>query len=226
MRFLDSSSPRPFGKAQGRPEFTEGRLRSGSSSLGMTKKNMSTYRTLGLILKKTDRGEADQLFSIYTKDRGKILALGKGAKKIQSKLSSSLPYFAVIDLMIAPGKNNDHIAGASLLKNFSAIKTELKKTILASFALEVVDKITKLSQPDPKIFILLAKYLAVLNDNFFTKKEWQVVKQAFVIKLLSLLGLAPNTAVASDIKKLNYFLKDHLDSELQTEKFLVKIFKT
>ena len=30
------------------------------------------YRTYGFLLKKTDRGETDQLFNIYTKDFGKL----------------------------------------------------------------------------------------------------------------------------------------------------------
>jgi len=35
------------------------------------------YRTQGIFLKKEDRGEADQLFTIYTKDYGKLEILGK-----------------------------------------------------------------------------------------------------------------------------------------------------
>ncbi|MFA6254913.1 MAG: DNA repair protein RecO [Patescibacteria group bacterium] len=184
---------------------------------------MSTYQTIGLILKKTDHAEADQLFSIYTQNYGKVIALGRGTKKIQSKLNSSLKMFGLIDLMIAPGKNYSHIAGAVLVTNFPRLGMDLKKIVLGSFALELVDKLTETDQPDSNIFNLLAKYLSVVNDNLFKDKEWRVVKQAFIIKLLSLLGLAPNASIAADPKKLNQFLKNQLEAELQTEKFLVKM---
>lgn len=35
------------------------------------------YRTQGIFLKKQDRGQADELFIIYTKDFGKLEILGK-----------------------------------------------------------------------------------------------------------------------------------------------------
>lgn len=181
---------------------------------------MATYQTLGIILKKTDRGEVDQLFNIYTAQRGKVIALGRGTKKIQSKLNGSLGQFSRLNLMIAPGKNYDHIAGAVVEENFSKIKNDLKKIILASFGLELVDKLTKTGQSEPKIFVLLSKYLEALNVNSFSDKEWQTIKQAFVIKLLSLLGFQPKPDIASDSKKLDIFLKQQLDFPLLTEKFL------
>jgi len=182
-----------------------------------------TYQTQGIILKKTDFGETDQLFSIYTNSQGKVIALGRGTKKIQSKLSGSLQQFCLLDLMIAPGKNCSHIAGVTLAKNFSGIRNDLKKIILGSFALELIDKFTQPAQPDTSIFILLSKYLVAINDNLFSEKEWRLIKQAFIVKLLSLLGLAPGAEIASDSKRLNQFLKNYLDSELQTEKFLIRM---
>ncbi len=184
---------------------------------------MSTYQTQGIILKKTDYAEADQLFSIYTQDYGKVMALGRGTKKIQSKLNGNLKQFSLIDLMIAPGKNYSHVAGAVLSKNFSKIDGDFKKIVLGSFALELVDKLTKTDEPDSNIFNLLAKYLTAVNDHSFNDKEWRVVKQAFIIKLLSLLGFAPPVSVATDQKKLNQFLQSHLEVELQTEKFLIRM---
>lgn len=183
-----------------------------------------TYQTHGIILKKTDHKEADQLFSIYTLKQGKILALGRGTKKISSKLNPHLQTFSVVDLMIASGKNYDHIAGVLTVKIFLNIKKDLKKIILGNFALEIVDKLTKPGQPDSKIFILLSKYFEAINNNLFTDNEWQIIKQAFVIKLLSLLGFKPTVDIAEDSKRLDNFLKQHLEAELQTDKFLIKIF--
>ena len=182
-----------------------------------------TYQTLGIILKKADQVEADQLFSIYPERNVKVLAIGRGTKKIRSKLNGSLRYFAVLDLLVASGKRYDHIAGVQVITNFPAIQNDLKKIILASFALELVEKLTKVGQPDDKIFTLLLKYFSALGGNSFGDQEWQIIRRAFMVKLLSLLGFAPQDEIISDVKKLDNFLKNHLDSELLTEKFLVKI---
>lgn len=187
------------------------------------KKTMSTYQTLGIILKKTDFGEADQLLNIYTQSHGKIIALGKGTKKIQSKLSSGLQYFSLINLMVAWGKNYDHIAGVELARIFSGIAIDLKKIILASYALELVDQLTKPNQPDIKIFTLLSKYLLALNDNSFTFKEWQIVRQAFVVKLLTILGFQPPKEIIAEPNRIDVFLKQNLDLALRSENFFSKI---
>lgn len=42
------------------------------------------YRTQGLFIKEEDRGEANQLFTIFTKDFGKLEILGKAIRKISS----------------------------------------------------------------------------------------------------------------------------------------------
>ena len=184
---------------------------------------MATFQSPGIILKKTDRGEFDQLFNIYCEKKGKIVALGRGTKKIQSKLNGNLQQFGIINLMIANGKNYDHIASAQLVENFSGIKKDFKKIILASFSLELVEKLTKPGQGEPKVFILLKRFLEAVNNNSLSDREWRGVLQAFVTKLLSILGFQPSADVAADIKKLDKFLKKHLDSQLQTEKFLVKM---
>ena len=44
------------------------------------------YRTKGFILKKRNQGEANQLFTVFTKDFGRIEILGKSIRKITSKL--------------------------------------------------------------------------------------------------------------------------------------------
>lgn len=183
---------------------------------------MSTYYTKGIILTQTDRGEADQLFSIYTQSNGKVLALGRATKKIQSKLNPSLQQFAVLELMIAVGKGYDHIAAVKIEKNFAEIKNDLKKIVLGSYALELVDKLTKIDSPDPKIFTLLTKYFTALEENSFEDSEWKVVRQAFAVKLLTLLGLEPTEEVIADAKKLDNFLINQLDEQLNTEQFMLK----
>ncbi|NUM25035.1 MAG: DNA repair protein RecO [Candidatus Buchananbacteria bacterium] len=184
---------------------------------------MSTHNLLGIILRQADYREADQLFNIYTDTSGKIMALGRGTKKVSSKLNCQLQSFSVINLMIAPGKNFDHIAGADIQHNFLHLKTDFKKSILACFALELVDVLTKTGEPDSRIYSLLFKYLSALDQNNFTDSEWQVIRHAFIIKLLTLLGLAPGADIMADAKKLNAFLDSHLDFPLNTEKFISKM---
>jgi len=62
------------------------------------------YRTQGLILKKEDQGEADLLFTIYTKDFGKLEILGRAIRKISSKLRSGAEIFYLSEVEFIQGK--------------------------------------------------------------------------------------------------------------------------
>ena len=57
------------------------------------------YTTEGIILKKIDVGEANALFTIYTKDYGKIRAVAQGVKKEGAKLQGHLEPLAPINDM-------------------------------------------------------------------------------------------------------------------------------
>jgi len=179
------------------------------------------YQAQGIILRKTDWKETGQLFSIYTKDFGKIEAVSRGSKKILSKLNCHLQFFAVVDLSWVKAKTFDQLTGALISENFINIKNDLKKIMVASFGLELVDKLTKQNQPDEKIFILLTKFLGLINDNLITSAvDEKKVKELFIIKLMGLLGYEPKGEVTQSSARLKLFLKDHLDQELKTDRFM------
>jgi DNA repair protein RecO (recombination protein O) len=159
------------------------------------------YKTQGIILRRRDYRENDGLFSIYTRERGKIEAVAKGVKKIKSKMSPHLVYFSSIELMIARGKKFDQIAGATMIKNFSGIKSDLSTIILASFCLEAIDALIKVEHKDERIWKLLNEFLEIFeikNSKLEKSPPPPLVRgdkgglaRAFSLKLLSYLGYTP-----------------------------------
>jgi DNA repair protein RecO (recombination protein O) len=170
-----------------------------------------TRQVKGIILKKYDYRESDRLFIIYTDELGKIEAVAKGVRKIKSKMAGHLDLFSVIDLMVAPGKIYYQIAGADRIKNFSNIKSDLVKTVLASFCLEVADGFTKPEHPDFKIYDLLQEVLEIFNNGKIKDfLKIYVLSKFFVLKLLAFLGWTPELYSCVKCKKKivpngNYF---------------------
>ena len=175
-----------------------------------------TYQTTGIILKIIDRGEADQIFNIYTKDKGKIVALGRGTKKIQSKLNGQLQPFSLVYLMVASGKKYDHIAGAENIKNFLKIKKSIRKIILGSYAMELVDKMTRENESEPEIFDLLVRFFEAIELAEMDGKIIEAYRQNFLIKLFSILGLTPPPEIICSKNKLAKFSQEHLECELKS----------
>ncbi|MBI5071724.1 DNA repair protein RecO [Candidatus Falkowbacteria bacterium] len=161
-----------------------------------------TRLTKGIILRKQDYRESDRLFVIYTNELGKIEAVAKGVRKIKSKMAGHLELFSIINLMVAPGKTYYQIAGAEREKNFLNIKSDLGKTVLGSFCLEVVDIFTKTDHPDLKIYELLYEILEIFDNgkmkNFL---KMYSLSKFFTLKLLSSLGWTPELYTCVKCKK-------------------------
>ena len=121
------------------------------------------YRTEGYILKKTDLREADQLFTIYTKDYGKIDVLGRAIRKIKSKLRSGAELFYLSEIEFIQGKAYKTLTDAILIDKFKDIRNDLEKTKTAGQIVESLDNLIKAPESDEKIWDLLEDTFKKIN---------------------------------------------------------------
>jgi len=124
------------------------------------------YRTQGLFLKKEDRGESDQLFTIYTKDFGKLEILGKAIRKITSKLRSGADIFYFSEIEFIQGKNQKTLTDAILINKFKNISADLDKFETTDKISEVLNELIKRNEPDERIWHLLLETFDRLNVGF------------------------------------------------------------
>ena len=140
------------------------------------------YRTSGYVIKKTDLWEADQLFTIYTKDYGKISVLARSIRKIKSKLRSGIDIFYLSEIEFIKGKNYKTLTDTKIIdKNQDDFAVKMKIA-------EVLDQLIKAPEKDDKIFNLLAD-----SFNNCTKSDLvQMVYHYFFWNLLNFLGYQIN----------------------------------
>jgi len=149
------------------------------------------YRTQGLIFKKEDRGEADQLFTIYTKDFGKLEILGKAIRKISSKLRSGIEIFYLSEIEFIQGKTYKTLTDAILIEKFQNFRKDLEKLDIAYRASEVLDNFVKGEESDEKIWNLLLEVFEKLNDLQFIIYNLQLLYYYFFWNLILILGYKP-----------------------------------
>ncbi len=76
------------------------------------------YTTDGIILKRTNFGEANVLLYVLTKDLGLILASAQSARLSVSKLSPSLQEYSYVSLTCIKGKNGWKVTNVMERQNF------------------------------------------------------------------------------------------------------------
>ncbi len=131
------------------------------------------YRTQGFILKKIDRGETDQLFTIYTEDFGKLEILGKAIRKTSSKLRSGAEIFYLSEIEFIQGKTHKTLTDAILIDKFKNLRKSLKRLATAYKISEVLDAMLKGQESDEKIWGLLSEVFEKLNNPRMLNTEYQ-----------------------------------------------------
>lgn len=145
------------------------------------------YSSEGIILARKNLGEADRILTVLSKKYGKVSLIGKGIRKLKSKKRGSLEVFSHVSLAAARGRSLDILTEVESVDNFSRIRESLRKTAVAYFFVETVDKLTKDEEKNEILFKLLLEYLKDLETSTALKK----LRLEFVEEVLIHLGFWP-----------------------------------
>ncbi len=162
------------------------------------------YRSQGVVLEKVDRKEADQLFTIYTKDFGKLKVLGRGIRKISSKLRPGIELLYLSEIEFIQGKAGKTLTDAVLIEKFQNINSDLEKINITSSILEIFDTFIRGEEPQENIWNLLVKTLRQLNIKDINIQKQRLIYHYSFWNFLSLLGYKPELyRCATCQKRLN-----------------------
>ena len=166
--------------------------------IGLLNKKMreESYNTPAIVLKRQDYREYDSLVSFYTRRFGKVSLIARGTKKISSKLAGHIEPLDLVDLLVIKGRGRDYVGSSLSREDFLQIKSDLNKIYYAGAALRLFDRFTEENEPDEALFLLLASYLAILEDwpaDILPKESGELLFAFLTIKLLSISGYRPET---------------------------------
>lgn len=154
-------------------------------------------RHSGLIIRETDVGESDRIVTILTADNGLIRAFARGSKKIKSKLFSSTRIFTYGDFMLQKGKDKYIVTDAVRKSGFFSRIDDIKKLALAQYVCEFCSLSVPQEEPDGRGEILRLA-LNTLYAIEKTDKPLYIIKPAFELRMLSLLGYCPDVSGCGD----------------------------
>ena len=147
------------------------------------------YTTQGLVLKKTSVGEADAIFTIYTKDYGKIRAMAQGVKKEEAKLKGHLEPLNLVRLGFVLGKNGERLTGASSLNHWLDTKSNWNKTSAAYRLADWVDRSCLVGEKDEELWnLLIGSFQELESLKSLTAFDHSRFMRDFEKKLSGVLG--------------------------------------
>lgn len=149
-----------------------------------------TERTLkvdAVVLRHADWGEADRLLTLYSREHGKLRAIAKGVRKIQSRKAGHLEPFTRATIMLAKGHDLWIVTQAEAIDLYQPIREELQKMGQAAYVVELLDRFTYEEGQNWQLYKLLTETLERLStgeDDFISIRYYEM-------RLLELLGYRP-----------------------------------
>lgn len=147
------------------------------------------YRTKAVFLKKEDRGEADQLLTVFTKDFGRLEILAKAIRKITSKLRSGTGPFYLSEIEFIQGKSHKTLTDAFLLEKFKRVRQNPEKLDIAFRIAETIDLFLVRTEQDQRVWQLLFGTLEFLENS--RMENLKIIYYYFLWNFLVCLGYQP-----------------------------------
>lgn len=164
---------------------------------------MRLFKTEAAVLRTRELGEADRLVTLLSRERGKINAVAKGARKIKSKLAAGVDLFIYGNYMLYQGKTLATVTQQEIVETFTHLKEDPAAYAYAFYFSELVDRVLIEEAKSRGVLRLLTDAWRVLKGE----RDFFLLARAFEIKLLSAVGYHPyfTECIGCNSKERGYF---------------------
>ena len=142
----------------------------------------------GMILKAEPIGEYDRRVVILTKEKGKISAFARGARRANSRLLAATNPFSFGIFKLYVGKTSYNLVEADISNYFEGLRFDFEGAYYGMYFLEVMDYYTRENNEDKEMLKLLYQSLRALMHE---KLPNRLVRYIFEMKAMVLNGEFP-----------------------------------
>lgn len=141
-----------------------------------------------LVLKAEPIGEYDRRVVLLTKERGKISAFARSARKPNSKFLAATSPFTFGTFSLYEGKTSYNICDITALNYFEELRADFEGAYFGMYFLELCDSCTRENNDETEVLKLLYQSLRALGKESLSR---QLVRAVFEIKLIAVNGEFP-----------------------------------
>ena len=150
-------------------------------------------------------GDRDRHVVLLTRERGKIQAFARGARRQDSPLLGVCQPFAYGMFQVYEGRSAYTITGADILNYFEELRTDLVRICYGQYFCEVANYFTRENLPATAMMQLLYQSLRALTKDSLPPG---LVRSVYELRMIALNGEAPQVYACVNCGaegKTNYF---------------------
>ena len=141
----------------------------------------------GIVLRAVDTKESDKILTVLTPG-GKLPVIAKGARSRKSRVTACTQLLAYSELTLSESRGWQYLSEGSPIQLFEGARRDIALLSLASYFAELTEAAALENVESGEILSLLLNALYALGE---LKKDPALVKAAFELKLMSLIGFEP-----------------------------------
>jgi DNA repair protein RecO (recombination protein O) len=145
------------------------------------------FRARGLVLRRRDFGEADRLLTVLTEERGKLVLLAKGVRRLTSRKAAHLELYNEVDLLVHQGRTFGIVSQAEAIRCFPSMRADLQRLATAHYFAELMDSLVADGEEAKPAFMLLRNCLGWLDEG----APLELLSHYYELHLLELAGYRP-----------------------------------
>ncbi|MBX7257682.1 MAG: DNA repair protein RecO [Candidatus Hydrogenedentes bacterium] len=157
---------------------------------------MSQERSEAIVIRGVDFSETSRIVTFLTPERGKLACMATGVRRAKSPLAAALDTFNRVEIVYywKEGRSVQKLGEATLLDAFTALKSDVEKSVYAAFPLEFALRVAQEDEPSHALYRVLA-------DGLRDLAAWQGTAKAhvswIVYWMLAASGFEPNLEPSS-----------------------------
>lgn len=133
-------------------------------------------------------GEANKIFTVYTREMGLIRAIAQGVRLHKSKLRFSLQDFSYVKVDFVRGRDIWRITSAKSISSFAFARGDRGSILLIARVARLIERLCDGEENNEKIFDDFIQALYLLDDIDISKEKREALELHLVLRIMDSLG--------------------------------------
>lgn len=166
----------------------------------------SLYVT-GIVLKQTPFGEYDRIVSLLTREKGKITAFARGARKPGNRLAAATNPFAFGTFRLYDGRTSYTVSEADIKNYFEELMTDYVGACYGMYFAEVADYYCQENNDEREMLKLLYQSLRALCAPSLPN---ELIRSIFELKSIAVNGEYPGAPEGRRLEESTLYAMNYI----------------
>lgn len=144
----------------------------------------------GIVIRSVDYGESSKVVTLFTREKGKVAMMARGAKRAKSRLGAVSQLFThgYYLCKTGPGSGMADLSQGEIVDSFRDLRQDLMATAYAAYIAELLDRLTEQEEANPFLFQLLHQLFHYIDEG----RDAEILCRIFETKMLRVAGISPH----------------------------------